>query len=221
MKIAVIPAFNEASSISTVIDLVANFVDHVVVVNDCSTDITGIVASQHGAIVLNNIVNIGYDASIRKGLLHAFKFGASSVITLDADGQHNSADFSKLFSFLETTDYSVVVGSRDSHPRISEIAISFLTQRLFGLSDITSGLKLYRRKVLEDCLSICNYDSVGTSILFNALRAGYLVAEIPINISVRQAGKSRIGSTINVDLKLLYAFIRGILYVFHARFLNF
>ena len=190
MKIVVIPAFNEASSISTVIDLVANFVDHVVVVNDCSTDITGIVASQHGAIVLNNIVNIGYDASIRKGLLR-FGPGASSVITLDADGQHNSADFSKLFSFLETTDYSVVVGSRDSHPRISEIAISFLTQRLFGLSDITSGLKLYRRKVLEDCLSICNYDSVGTSILFNALRAGYLVAEIPINISVRQAGKSR------------------------------
>ena len=87
----------------------------------------------------NNIVNIGYDASKRKGLLHAFKFGASSVITLDADGQHNSADFSKLFSFLETTDTELLL-VHEILTHASWIAISFLTQRLFGLSDITSGL---------------------------------------------------------------------------------
>ena len=217
MRVAIIPALNEASTISSVVECISSCVDHVVVVNDCSTDTTSAVALAHGAIVLNNSSNIGYDASIYTGLLYSYNLGATSIITLDADGQHNCADFSKLFYHLETNINSLVVGSRDTHPRISEILISFASARLFGLTDITSGLKLYSRSVLKNCLSLSDYDSVGTYLLFNALSSGYHVTEIPISISARHGGNSRIGSSIQVDLKLIYAFLKGCINVFLSK----
>ncbi len=218
MRVVVIPAFNEALSIPDVVDSVKTFVNHVIVVNDCSTDNTSELAHDHGAFVLNNSVNLGYDASIRLGLLYAYELGAMSVLTLDGDGQHINVDISKFFAFADYLDCHILIGSRASHPRISEIFISFLSQKLFGLFDITSGFKYYTRPVLDRCLSPCDYDSIGTSVLFSALGSGFLVKEMSINICSRQNGPSRIGSSIQIELKLVYAFLRGCIIVFCSKF---
>ena len=71
----IIPAFNEADSISGVIkDILQEFKGkkyEILVVDDGSTDNTGETASHSGAIVLRHTRNQGYGASLKTGISHA------------------------------------------------------------------------------------------------------------------------------------------------------
>ena len=65
MKITVgIPAFNEEKNIAAIIVKLKKTADNVIVCNDGSTDATGIIAEELGAIVINHTKNQGYGASI-------------------------------------------------------------------------------------------------------------------------------------------------------------
>ncbi len=55
--IAIIPAYNEESTIGDVIKATARFVDEILVISDGSTDDTSDVAKKVGATVIDNIVN--------------------------------------------------------------------------------------------------------------------------------------------------------------------
>ena len=66
-KVAVIPAYNESASLKAVIDSIAKYFDRIVVVDDCSTDHTPLIASDNGCIVHSNSINLGYDKSILIG----------------------------------------------------------------------------------------------------------------------------------------------------------
>ena len=65
---AVIPAFNEAGSIATVVEGVRDLVSHVIVVDDGSTDGTAELARAAGAEVLQHDSNRGKGQAIRTGI---------------------------------------------------------------------------------------------------------------------------------------------------------
>ena len=90
---ALIAAFNEARRIGDVVRAASGpHVDHVVVVDDGSTDGTGDVAAAAGAEVLRHATNRGKGAAIRSGLRPFQTRGFSHVLLLDGDMQHAPDD---------------------------------------------------------------------------------------------------------------------------------
>ncbi len=69
--IAIIPAFNEESTIGDVIKSTSRFVDEILVISDGSTDSTSNIAKNSGATVIDNIVNRGLGKTIKRGYAEA------------------------------------------------------------------------------------------------------------------------------------------------------
>ena len=86
--IAIIPAFNEESTIENIIKGTSGFVDEILVINDGSTDRTKEIAIGSGAMVIDNIVNRGLGITIKRGHKEALIRGADIIVQLDADGQY-------------------------------------------------------------------------------------------------------------------------------------
>src|SRR3989338_9809819 len=94
--IAVIPAYHEAKTIADVVKTVRGFVDETIVIDDGSMDETGMIARVAGATVITHTLNRGLGAALGTGFEAARALGADAVVTLDADGQHDPAEITKL-----------------------------------------------------------------------------------------------------------------------------
>jgi len=110
--VALVPAYNEASRISPVIQGAAEFLP-VAVVDDGSTDGTGAVATQAGAMLVEHVANCGKGAALKTGFYWARRNGYRAVITLDADGQHDPADIPTFLAAFDQNPDALVIGRRD------------------------------------------------------------------------------------------------------------
>ena len=70
--------------------------------------------------------NLGYDSSLELGFSYAITKGATSILTVDADGQHPPDLVPKMISLIEDEKYEFVIGVRNNLPRFSEKLFSFL-----------------------------------------------------------------------------------------------
>jgi len=110
MKLAaVIPAYNEATRIGAVVRGAKLHTDQVFVVVDGSTDNTEEVARAEGATVIVHPENCGAGAATMTGLSAVRALGFDAVVTLDADGQHASADIPRLVETLITQGADLVI----------------------------------------------------------------------------------------------------------------
>lgn len=113
MIVVVIPAFNESSRVSAAIHDAAKFSDHVVVVDDCSTDDTVSVALNAGATVLCHVINRGQGAALRTGADFAvLTLGADIVVHFDADGQMRGDEIPRMVKPILDGEADIVLGSR-------------------------------------------------------------------------------------------------------------
>jgi polyprenyl-phospho-N-acetylgalactosaminyl synthase len=111
--VAVIPAFNEGARVAAAIADAKQFVDHVVVVDDCSSDETGVTAKSSGAIVLRHIINRGQGAALQTGTDYAVKtLVADVVVHFDADGQMRGDEIPMMVAPIAAGEADVVLGSR-------------------------------------------------------------------------------------------------------------
>ena len=95
----VVPAFNEAVVIGEVIADLRSVFDHVVCVDDGSTDGTGEIALRAGAHLVRHPINVGQGAAIQTGVEYARKQpGAKVFATFDADGQHRTKDLAAMIA---------------------------------------------------------------------------------------------------------------------------
>ena len=208
-KIAIIiPAYNESATITSVVSSVSIY-GYPIVVNDGSTDNTDKLASSAGALVISLDKNQGYDSALSIGIATAIKNDYDYAITIDADGQHDPSIIIKFVDKL-MNNADLVVGVRNSFQRPSEFLFGQITKLLWGLSDPLCGMKGYRLSKfrLFDCLS--NYNSVGTELTIRALRSGWNFQEVSIETFIR-TGKSRFGSGLYANFKVLKAMIFGLL----------
>ena len=93
-SIAIVPAYNEASSLATVIDEIRS-VDpdlEVVVINDASTDGTARVAVAAGVPVVHLPFNVGIGGAVQTGYKYALEHGFDLAIQIDGDGQHDPSE---------------------------------------------------------------------------------------------------------------------------------
>src|SRR5437899_2531731 len=73
---------------------------------------TGYEAAQAGACVINLPFNTGYGVALQTGLIWAKRQGAKVVVTLDADGQHDPAEITKILGPVLGGEADLALGSR-------------------------------------------------------------------------------------------------------------
>src|SRR6056297_3972311 len=110
--IVVIPARDEEADVGTIVGKVLALGFGAVVVDDHSSDGTRAVAREAGATVLELPFHAGAWAAIQTGMRYARRRGATHVVTLDADGQHNPEDIRALMDVMDKADApNVVIGA--------------------------------------------------------------------------------------------------------------
>ena len=141
----VIPAFNEAFSVATVIKSVSKY-GIPIVVDDGSEDMTYEVASFSEAIVVRHSKNLGYDKALNSGFKKGYEIGVEIFVTIDADGQHNPE---LIKEFIDSIDKGadITIGARNRKQRLAEFIFGFYTFILYGIKDPLCGMKAYRLKV--------------------------------------------------------------------------
>jgi dolichol-phosphate mannosyltransferase len=155
-----IPVYNEERYVEQVLEEVRRYADHVLVVNDGSTDGTAaLLAKLEGVAVITHPHNRGYGAALISAFGHALEHGFDVLVTMDCDGQHEPARIPVLLEAVHDAD--IVSGSRylrDFHQdstapvdrqRINQIVTSELNARYgLNLTDAFCGFKAYRRQAL-------------------------------------------------------------------------
>jgi glycosyltransferase involved in cell wall biosynthesis len=193
----VIPAFNEAAAIASVVSGLRAAADwqEIVVIDDGSSDDTAARAQAAGARVIRHPYNKGNGAAVKTGIRAA---GARFVLIVDADGQHRPEDAASLVAALDP--YDLVVGARASRTQASLVRrvgngalnaiASYLTER--PITDLTSGLRAARRDQLEEFIHLLpNGFSTPTTTTLAFIKAGYNVGFTPIEAAPR-VGDSKI-----------------------------
>ncbi len=208
--IAIIPALNEEKTIKEVLSNVKKYVDEIIVVDDNSTDNTAAIAQEY-ATVLRNKKNLGYSKSVNKAFRFAEKRGFDIIVTLDADGQHLAEDIPKLVLPILKKEADIVVGKRPFKARFMEYVFAKYGRKK-GVSDPLCGMKAYSYKVYKKVGFFDTINSVGTQLVFVALKRKFKIKEINIKLKKRK-DIPRFGRTIKANIKLFLAYIRLIKYL--------
>src|SRR5262245_42246229 len=95
--VAVIPVHNEAATIAQVVRAALTYVP-VIVVDDASSEGSGLRAAATGATVLTLPCRHGKGAALRQGFVAAIQRQADAIVTLDGDGQHDPQDIPRLLT---------------------------------------------------------------------------------------------------------------------------
>jgi glycosyltransferase involved in cell wall biosynthesis len=193
----VIPAYNEEAAVADLVrGLRAAAPWHeVLVIDDGSADRTGARAAEAGARVIRHPYNKGNGAAVKTGIRQA---SGTCILILDADGQHQPADATKLVAHLD--EYDLVVGARAAATQASYARrigngllnrlASYLTEQ--HIPDLTSGFRAARRQCLLEFLHLLpNGFSTPTTTTLAFIKAGYSVRFEPVRAAAR-LGRSKI-----------------------------
>ena len=218
----IIPAFNEAESISGVIgDLKANLsVADILVVDDGSTDATARIASELGVNVLKLPFNLGIGGAMQAGYLYAQRRGYDIAVQFDGDGQHLAQEVKKLLQPVVAGDADIAIGSRflgqgDYKPSFSrKVGIKVFSIILSGIlgtrvTDTTSGFRAANRRVIEFYSRTYPDDYPEVEALVLLHKAGMRVAEVPVHMHDRASGHSSITA-----VRSVYYMVKVLLAVF-------
>ena len=135
----VIPALNEENSIGSTIDEIEKVLKvndftncEIVVVNDGSTDKTGLIAREAGAVVIDHPHNVGYGKSLKDGIEKAKN---DTIVISDADSTYPIHEIPNLVN-LYLKGYDMVVGARQGKHYDESIIKSPLRKILLSLIHI-------------------------------------------------------------------------------------
>ncbi len=205
----VIPAYNESSTIFSVVERIKNLQTTVFVVDDGSVDKTGDLASMAGAIVITHKNNMGYEAALETGIKKSIEEKFEYIVTFDADDQMNIDDILSCVSLAKSESLDLVVGVRSYYNRYSEYMLKLFGIVRFGLQDPLCGMKLYRVSVLRNFLPFDSLQLVGMEAAFRIINSGYKFTQFNININKRK-GVSRYGSSLKGEFFILKALFKSI-----------
>ena len=193
--LVVIPARDEVMTIGEVVKSLreGGWAD-VLVVDDQSVDGTADAADRAGARILRAALPLGAWGGIQAGIRYGLSRGYRGVITMDADGQHEAGEIPALLAQRELAD--LVIGASPERASPARRIAWHWFRRIagFDLLDLTSGFRYYNEAAMQILASpeatLLDYQDVG--ILLMLRRAGLRIVEVPVKMSLRTTGKSRI-----------------------------
>lgn len=196
----IVPAHNEAKFIARVVASIKVLGHRVVVIDDGSQDDTADLARNAGAEVISTGRKSGKGNALRLGFVYALKQDIDAVITLDGDGQHDSADIKHFLDKYEAAHAQVINGNRMHDPKgmplirlitnkfMSWIISSICQQRII---DSQCGFRFMTKDVLKQVKLECTDFEIETELLIQANKKGFRIDNAPITTIYRDE-KSKI-----------------------------
>ena len=146
-------------------------VDHVILVDDASTDSTVALARQLGIQTFCHQQNLGYGANQKTCYREALALGSDIVVMLHPDYQYDPRLVTAMAAMVASGVYDAVLGSRilghgalrggmPLYKYVSNRFLTFLQNLLCGakLSEYHSGYRAFSREVLERLPLLGNSD---------------------------------------------------------------
>lgn len=188
---AVIPCLNEAATVLEVVSGVQRHVATVLVVDDGSSDATGNLAKEGGALLLRHPSTLGKGAALRTGLRHLAEQGMRWALTVDGDGQHAPVDIPAFFECAQRTGAALVIGNRMEQagrmPFTRRVVNQWMSARLSKLAgtplpDSQCGFRLLDLKAWASLPIETAHFEIESEVVFAFVRAGYGVEFVPIQV---------------------------------------
>jgi glycosyltransferase involved in cell wall biosynthesis len=211
----VIPTFNEAESIASVIaELPRDVVKHVIVADGGSTDDTQQRARNAGAEVLT--VGRGYGLACLAGTQAAEDYDI--VVFMDGDGADDPAAIAWLVEPIRSGDYDFVIASRvrgkrepgsmAAHQLLAGLIIGRLTGLLYGVryTDMCAFRAIRRDTVLKLGMREMTY-GWNLEMQMRTARAGLRILEVPVGYRNRIGGESKVAGSLRGSVKAGYKII--------------
>jgi glycosyltransferase involved in cell wall biosynthesis len=166
----VIPAFNEALVIGSIVIQTLRYVTKVIVVDDGSKDNTATIAECAGAEVIRMGTNQGKASAIMTGFAYAKESGYENVVMLDGDGQHDPNEIPLMVIPVISGAADLVIGSRYLSERnfippyrvAGQWILNEFTRMVSNvrITDSQSGFRVLGKKALENL----NFPSIGYNL---------------------------------------------------------
>ena len=197
----VVPAYNEETQIAKVIDTMPDIVDMIVIVNDCSRDLTSEAVRQHSAFtggritLLEHPVNQGVGGAIATGYKWSRDHGYHVAVVMAGDGQMDPDDLTAILDPVinDVADYTkgnrLVTG--EAFRKIPKIrffgnsALSLFTKIASGywhVADSQTGYTAINQLALQEIDWDAMYKRYGqpNDLLVKLNVAGMRVVDVPI-----------------------------------------
>lgn len=196
--IVVLPAYNAAETLERTVCDLPDIVDEVILVDDKSRDQTVDLARRLGLVVFEHDKNGGYGANQKSCYRLALERGADIVAMIHPDYQYDPRLVRYFAEFIVDDYFDVMLGTRirsrrealaGGMPKYKYVANRGLTlfQNLisgYNLSEWHTGMRAYKREVLEKIDWLSNSDSFvfDSQMLFKIVAANYRIGEIPVPV---------------------------------------
>jgi len=187
----IVPGYQEECRIGAVVEGIRQYCDHVIVVDDGSSDGTSLEAERAGAIVIKHAVNIGKGGSIVSGVEYARRHGFDFVIAMDGDGQHDCDDIPRFLEEYAREGTPVILGNRMREPgsmplirRLTNRFMSWLLSRRMKqrVPDTQCGFRLYRCDAIPNVSAESAHFDFDSEVLLLLAEKGVRIGEVPIKV---------------------------------------
>lgn len=218
----IIPAYNEQDNIVDVINDIKNnasLYDYLVI-NDCSTDKTKNILLENNINFISMPVNMGIGGTVQTGFKYAYANGYDIVIQFDGDGQHKARYIPEMVKIISDNKANIVIGSRFLDKQgyqstfFRRLGIKYFKTLIWlmsgiSITDPTSGFRACNLSVMEMFSIYYPQDYPEPESIMSVIRKKFKIAEISVEMSERNGGKSSIGvfNSIYYMLKVTLAII--------------
>jgi glycosyltransferase involved in cell wall biosynthesis len=188
----IIPTYNNENSLAAIITDVAEYTDHIIVVNDGSTDNTQTIIGSFSFVqAINYTKNAGKGWALRKAFVYASEKGYKYAITIDSDGQHFAKDLPAFIDKLTAERNAIIIGARnmdqDSVPGGSSFGnrfSNFWFKVETGISspDTQSGYRLYPLESIKQMHFFSRKYEFEIEVLVRSAWKGVKVLSVPVTV---------------------------------------
>ena len=187
---AVIPAYQDEKHIGDIVRRTCERLDHVLVIDDGSTDRTAQCAREAGAEVVIHDQNRGKGEALKTGLEHWLDREVTWVSLLDSDGQHLPEEIDRFMAAAAAaTRPSFFIGNRMNDlagmPFIRRVVNRYMSRSISRvcrqeIPDTQCGFRMLDRQLIPELLGGGHRFDYETEVLIIASRKGYRIESVPI-----------------------------------------
>ncbi|MCX6335214.1 MAG: DUF2062 domain-containing protein [Bacteroidia bacterium] len=188
----IVPTYNNAKTLETVISDILKITKDIIIVNDGSNDNTTAILREFSYLnIISYSPNRGKGYAVRQGFGKAIALGYDYAITIDSDGQHYPSDIEVFLNKSKEVPDALIVGARNLNPeklsggsrfanRLSNFWYRFLTG--IKLTDTQTGFRLYPLGLTREMKFFTRKYEFELEILVRAAWRRTKVISVPIRV---------------------------------------